>query len=61
MKLDSSIHIASNSEKLSIHDISVINKLINKSITIIETDLQHSIDKQTIQYQRFISFNISIN
>ncbi|MFC1451497.1 PRD domain-containing protein, partial [Bacillus cereus] len=48
------LHIASNSEKLSIHDISVINKLINKSITIIETDLQHSIDKQTIQYQRFI-------
>lgn len=48
------LHIASNSEKLSIHDISIINKLINKSITIIETDLQHSIDKQTIQYQRFI-------
>ncbi|MBF2260479.1 glucose PTS transporter transcription antiterminator GlcT [Staphylococcus capitis] len=48
------LHIASNSEDLSIHDISVINKLINKSMTIIETDLNHEIDKTTTQYQRFI-------
>lgn len=48
------LHIASNSEDLSIHDISVINKLINKSMTIIETDLDHEIDKTTTQYQRFI-------
>ena len=30
------LHIASNSEKLSIHDISVINKLINKSIQLLK-------------------------
>lgn len=48
------LHIASNSEDLSIYDISVINKLINKSITIIELDLKHEIDKTTTQYQRFI-------
>ena len=46
--------IASNSEDLSMHDISVINKLISKIMTIIETDLNHEIDKTTIQYQRFI-------
>lgn len=48
------LHIASNSEDLSMHDISVINKLISKIMTIIETDLNHEIDKTTIQYQRFI-------
>ncbi|OHO70090.1 transcriptional regulator [Staphylococcus sp. HMSC036D05] len=48
------LHIASNSEVLSMHDISVINKLISKIMTIIETDLNHEIDKTTIQYQRFI-------
>lgn len=48
------LHIASNSKDLSIHDISVINKLINKSMAIIESDLNHEIDKTTTQYQRFI-------
>ena len=48
------LHIASNSEDLSMHDISVINKLISKIMTIIETDLNHEIDKTTLQYQRFI-------
>lgn len=48
------LHIASNSEELSMREMALINQLINKSITIIETDLQHQVDQSSIQYQRFI-------
>lgn len=48
------LHIASNTEDLSIHEMSLINKLISKSILIIENDLDHKINNQTVQYQRFI-------
>lgn len=48
------LHIASNTEDLSLHDMSLINKLISKSIVIIENDLGQPIDNQTVQYQRFI-------
>ena len=34
--------------------MSLINKLISKSILIIENDLNHEIDNHTVQYQRFI-------
>ena len=48
------LHIASNTEDLTIHEMSLINKLISKSILIIENDLNHEIDNHTVQYQRFI-------
>ena len=48
------LHIASNSEELSMREMSLINQLINKSITIIESDLNHQVDQSSVQYQRFI-------
>lgn len=48
------LHIASNTDDLTIHEMSLINKLIGKSILIIENDLDHKVDNQTVQYQRFI-------
>ena len=35
-------------------EMSLINQLINKSITIIESDLNHQVDQSSVQYQRFI-------
>uniref|UniRef100_UPI001ABBAC4A PRD domain-containing protein n=1 Tax=Burkholderia vietnamiensis TaxID=60552 RepID=UPI001ABBAC4A len=43
-----------NSEELSMREMSLINQLINKSITIIESDLNHQVDQSSVQYQRFI-------
>lgn len=48
------LHIASNTETLSIREMELINRLINKSIFILEHDLKHEIEKDTVQYQRFI-------
>ncbi len=48
------LHIASNIETLSIHEIEIINHLINKSIFIVEHDLKFTVDKESVQYQRFI-------
>lgn len=48
------LHIASNTDDLTIHEMSLINKLIGKSVLIIENDLDHKVDNQTVQYQRFI-------
>ncbi len=48
------LHIASNTESLSMREMDLINRLINKSIFILEHDLKHKIDKESIQYQRFI-------
>ncbi|SCT41615.1 transcription antiterminator [Staphylococcus caeli] len=48
------LHIASNTESLSMREMDLINRLINKSIFILEHDLKHEIDKTSIQYQRFI-------
>ncbi|RIN32180.1 transcription antiterminator [Staphylococcus succinus] len=48
------LHIASNIETLSMHEIEIINHLINKSIFIVEHDLKFTVDKESVQYQRFI-------
>lgn len=48
------LHIASNTESLSMREMDLINELINKSVFILENDLKQTIDKDTIQYQRFI-------
>ncbi len=48
------LHIASNTETLSMHEIEIINHLINKSIFIVEHDLKFTVDKESVQYQRFI-------
>lgn len=48
------LHIASNTEMLSLSEMTLINKLISKATYIIEHDLQFNIDKQSINYQRFI-------
>lgn len=48
------LHIASNTESLSMREMDLINELINKSAFILENDLKQTIDKDTIQYQRFI-------
>ncbi|MDG0818754.1 PRD domain-containing protein [Staphylococcus equorum] len=48
------LHIASNTDTVSIREMETINELINKSIFILEHDLKHTIDKETVQYQRFI-------
>lgn len=48
------LHIASNKEDLPISEISLINKIINKCVLIIENDIGHPVNPQTVQYQRFI-------
>src|SRR5699024_11298211 len=48
------LHIASNIETVYILEMEMINKLINKCIFILEHDLKLTIDKETVQYQRFI-------
>ncbi len=48
------LHIASNIETLTMHEIEIINHLINKSIFIVEHDLKFTVDKESVQYQRFI-------
>ena len=58
------LHIASNSEKLSIHDISVINKLINKVLQLLKLIYNiQLINKQynIAFYKTHTIFNISIN
>lgn len=48
------LHIASNTEDLSMREMTLINDLIKRSIGIIESDLVTTVDKQSLQYQRFI-------
>lgn len=48
------LHIASNTEMLSLREMTLINELINKATFIIEHDLQFEIDRQSLKYQRFI-------
>ncbi|CDR63641.1 TPA: transcription antiterminator [Staphylococcus argenteus] len=48
------LHIASNTEDLSMREMTLINDLIKRSIDIIESDLVTTVDKQSLQYQRFI-------
>ena len=48
------LHIASNTGTVSLEEIKSINRLINKSIFILEHDLKSDIDKNSVQYQRFI-------
>lgn len=48
------LHIASNTGTVSLEEIKSINQLINKSIFILEHDLKSDIDKNSVQYQRFI-------
>lgn len=47
-------HIASNTEDLSMHEMTLINNVIKKGIDIIESDLVTTVDKESLQYQRFI-------
>ncbi|HDI0243316.1 TPA: transcription antiterminator, partial [Staphylococcus aureus] len=48
------LHIASNTEDLSMHEMTLINNVIKKGIDIIESDLVTTVDKESLQYQRFI-------
>lgn len=48
------LHIASNTEDVSMREMTLMNDIINKSIRIIETDLATTVDKTSVQYQRFI-------
>ncbi|MCG7339533.1 PRD domain-containing protein [Staphylococcus sp. ACRSN] len=48
------LHIASNTETVSIDEMKFINRLINKCIFILEHDLKNNIDKESVHYQRFI-------
>ncbi|MBO1197766.1 transcription antiterminator [Staphylococcus simiae] len=48
------LHIASNTEDLSMREMTLMNDIMNRSIKIIESDLNTVVDKQSLQYQRFI-------
>ncbi|HDJ7738341.1 TPA: transcription antiterminator [Staphylococcus aureus] len=48
------LHIASNTEDLSMHEMTLINNVIKKGVDIIESDLVTTVDKESLQYQRFI-------
>ena len=48
------LHIASNTNAISIYEVNAMNNLVSKATRIIEHDLQQAIDKQSIKYQRFI-------
>ncbi|WP_145232800.1 glucose PTS transporter transcription antiterminator GlcT [Staphylococcus arlettae] len=48
------LHIASNTNAISIHEVNAMYNMVSKATKIIEHDLQQTIDKHSIKYQRFI-------
>lgn len=48
------LHIASQSEHISIENTKQVTELINRAIRLIEHDLEIDIDKASLQYQRYI-------